>query len=340
MDGNLAIGLLLVLSAGVLQGTFILPMTMTRRWEWEHSWGTFSLLAMLVFNWAIAAAVIPGIFAAYRATPGGDLLILALLGLLWGLGAILFGLGMAKLGMALGYPVIMGLLLSLGALIPLIIDNPKGLLSGPGLLILGGSAVVIFGIVLCARAAGLKDPASSGAPGGGSLRAGLTIAILAGILSGLPNVGMSAAKSLKAASAEQGASEAMAGNAAWAILFTMGAAVNMAYCLVLLGRRKTFASLKNDLGRNLGLIALMSLLWIGSFYLYGLGAARMGSWGLVVGWPLFISLAILIGNVLGLWRGEWRAAPRQARSLLAWGLAVLILSVVLFGIAARLKAGS
>ena len=37
--------MLLVVFAGV-QGTFILPMTLTRRWAWEHNW-LASLLGML-----------------------------------------------------------------------------------------------------------------------------------------------------------------------------------------------------------------------------------------------------------------------------------------------------
>jgi hypothetical protein len=43
-------GFLLVLLAGLLQGTFILPMTLVRKWSWEHTWATFSLLGMIVFK--------------------------------------------------------------------------------------------------------------------------------------------------------------------------------------------------------------------------------------------------------------------------------------------------
>src|SRR5689334_10439376 len=111
---SLAVGLLLVLAAGVLQGSFVLPMTLTRQWKWEHNWATFSLLGMLVFNWLIASQVLPNLGQAYRQTPSGDLLVLLLFGALWGVGAILFGMGMDRLGMALGYPIIMGLILSLG----------------------------------------------------------------------------------------------------------------------------------------------------------------------------------------------------------------------------------
>ena len=64
--------------------------------------------------------------------------------------------------------------------------------------------------------------------------------------------------------------------------------------------RKTLGQYWNrETARNLGLSALMALMWIGSFYLYGAGAARLGRWGVVVGWPLFISISIVTGNLWG-----------------------------------------
>ena len=102
-------------------------------------------------------------------------------------------------------------------------------------------------------------------------------------------------------------------------------------------RRGNLRELANDFGRNLAWIALMAAMWIGSFYLYGMGAARMGNWGGIIGWPLFISLAILVGNLWGLWRGEWRSASLQSRTQLNLGLAVLLLAVVVFGVASALK---
>ena len=115
----------LVLIAGIFQGTFVLPMTLTKKWEWEHTWATFSLLGMLVFNWILTLIFIPDIFAIYSSIPSRDIYMLILFGAGWGIGAILFGLGMDKLGMALGYPIIMGLIASLGALIPLMIFHPE-----------------------------------------------------------------------------------------------------------------------------------------------------------------------------------------------------------------------
>jgi L-rhamnose-H+ transport protein len=97
--------------------------------------------------------------------------------------------------------------------------------------------------------------------------------------------------------------------------------------------RKTIGQYWNpETPRNLGLSALMAAMWIGSFYLYGAGAAKLGQWGIVVGWPLFISLSIVIGNLWGLWRGEWRNAPVFARSFLNRGLIVLIVAVIIVAI--------
>jgi L-rhamnose-H+ transport protein len=331
VDSDLAIGLLLVLLAALLQGTFVLPMTLVRQWSWEHTWATFSLLGMLVFNWIITLLFVPNILAVYAASPRRDLTVLALFGLGWGVGAVLFGLGMDGLGMALGYPIIMGLIASLGALIPLLVFFPQTLFTPKGLVLLAGTALVIFGIVLCSVGGSRRAP-SEGKSTKRSSRAfqvGLVIAILAGILSCLPNVGMAFAGNLIRSAVALGVSQASSGNTVWALLFTLGCVANLAYCLSLMISKHSLGQFWNrEAPRNLGLSALMALMWIGSFYLYGAGAARLGRWGAVVGWPLFISLSIVVGNLWGLWRGEWQGAPNAARRLLNQGLLVLIVAVV------------
>jgi len=325
------VGFLLVLLAAVLQGTFVLPMTLVRQWSWEHAWATFSLLGMLIFNWIITLLFVPNIFAVYAASPARDLTVLALFGLGWGVGAVLFGLGMDRLGMALGYPIIMGLIASLGALIPLLVFFPQTLFTTKGLVLLAGTALVIFGIVLCSVGGSRRAPSEgkSVTTHSGAFKGGLVIAILAGILSCLPNVGMAFGGNVISSAVALGVSQVSSGNTVWALLFTLGCVANLAYCLYLMISKRTLGQYWNrETPRNLGLSALMALMWIGSFYLYGAGAARLGRWGAVVGWPLFISLSIVVGNLWGLWRGEWQGAPAAARRLLNQGLLVLIVAVV------------
>jgi L-rhamnose-H+ transport protein len=327
----LLMGFLLVLLAGLLQGTFILPMTLVRKWAWEHTWATFSLLGMIVFNWIIILLFVPNIFAVYAASPPRDLVILALFGLGWGIGAVLFGLGMARLGMALGYPIIMGLIASLGALIPLLVFFPQTIFTLRGLILLAGTAIVIVGIAVCSVAGSGRTPSTtkSNHHPSNAFTVGLVIAVLAGILSCLPNVGMAFAKNVTGVAEAIGISQASSGNTVWALLFTLGSVANLAYCLYLMFSKNTFREYWNtEAPRNLILSALMALMWIGSFYLYGAGAARLGRWGLVAGWPLFISISIVTGNIWGLWRGEWRGAPASARRFLNLGLVILIVAVI------------
>lgn len=335
MSAAIAAGLLLVLLAGIFQGIFLLPMDRTRGWTWEQNWLGFSLFGMILFNWLITGLTIPQILDIYRVAPAGDLLLLLLFGLGWGLGAVLFGLGMARLGLALGYPIIMGLIAALGALVPLLMFFPETLASLKGGLILGGMLVVVIGILLCSRAGASKGEASTSARTG--LTSGLMIAVAAGVLSSLPNIGMAFATRVIAIAGAQGVAPDRAGNVVWALFFTAGFAVNAGYCLYLMARGKSGGRLFGaDAARNLFFTGLMGLLWIGSFYGYGMGAARLGPLGPVIGWPLFIACSILVGNLVGLWRGEWRNAPSAARRLLGQGLVVLLAAVGLIAVSGTL----
>jgi L-rhamnose-H+ transport protein len=229
----------------------------------------------------------------------------------------------------------MGLIASLGALVPLLLFFPATLLSAKGALIAGGTLVVLVGIVLCSRAAERKGGAVATDQTG--LTAGLVIAIAAGALSSLPNIGMTFATGVIALAEARGVSANLAGNAVWALFFTAGFAVNACYCLYRMARARGTAALpERPLWSNLSWAALMVLLWIGSFYAYGMGAARLGPLGPVVGWPLFITVSICVGNLVGLMRGEWRGAPSSARNLLTGGLLVLIAAVALIAVSSAL----
>jgi L-rhamnose-H+ transport protein len=329
------LGISYVLVAGILQGIFLLPMDRVRGWRWEESWLAFSIFGMLAFNWLFTLITIPGIFDIYRNASASDLGRLLLFGLGWGAGAVLFGLGMARLGLALGYPIIMGLIASLGALVPLVLFFPQTLLSAKGGLIAGGTLVVLIGIVLSSRAAEIKN--GPGAADQSSLAVGLVIAIAAGALSSLPNIGMSFATGVIAVAEARGVSATLAGNVVWALFFTAGFAVNAGYCLYRMRRAHGEEAVADrPLPSNIFWTALMGLLWIGSFYGYGVGAARLGPLGPAVGWPLFITCSICVGNGVGLMRGEWRHAPRAARRLLTGSLLVLIAAVGLIAASAAL----
>lgn len=330
MTLELALGLALALMAAVLQGTFLLPVASARNWRWEHNWAVFSLFAMLVFNWALAIALLPNLIPVYRSVPVRELLVVMVFGAAWGAGAVLFGLAVDKLGLALGYPIIMGLNASFGALIPLIFLVQRDAGVAKIMTVVAGTVIALAGIVVCSVAGSRKETDRSSQPATWTaFTAGLTIALASGVLCSLPNVGMAYGVNIVKAAQSAGAPEALAGNAVWAIFFTLGAVVNVGYCVWLMVRRRNIRMLFGpDAARNLGLGSLTALMWIGSFYLYGIAAPLFGKLGAVVGWPVFISVAIGVGSLAGLWKGEWKRAPASALGLLRNGLLLILAAVI------------
>lgn len=325
----LAVGLMLVLLAGISQGSFYLPATYTRKWEWEHSWFVFSISGMLVINWILTYLMIPNIMDVLRTATMKEMLIILLFGGGWGVGAIGTGLGMDRLGMALAYPIVLGLVACLGALIPMAVFFPETLLTPKGLVLIGGTVLVLVGIIMISRAGARKQPQGSSAIKG-SFAAGLAICVMAGVLSSLLNIGYAYSARLAEQAKELGAPDMFASVAVWLPFLTIGCIVNAGYSLWLMFRRKTAGGFFGpDASRNIGLGSLMGLLWIGGVYLYSLGASALGTWGVVVGWVLFMSSLILTGNLWGIFKGEWKGAPAAARSLLNRGLAVLMIAIVI-----------
>jgi L-rhamnose-H+ transport protein len=75
----------------------------------------------------------------------------------------------------------------------------------------------------------------------------------------------------------------------------------------------------------------MGALWFGGVTIYGSGAAVLGSWGAILGWPCLMAIMIVTANVLGWLTGEWRGAPAKAQRTMLAALAVLGAGVCLIG---------
>ena len=78
-------GFTLIFFASFFQGSFYLPMTLTKGWEWENTWAVFCLFGMFVFNWIFVLLFIPNVFSIYAAVPPGDIFILSIFGITWGI---------------------------------------------------------------------------------------------------------------------------------------------------------------------------------------------------------------------------------------------------------------
>ncbi len=332
-------GLCVVLVASVLQGSFMVPMSYVKKWEWENSWALFSVLGMVGFNWVLAMVTIPSLLDVYRAAPATALATPAIFGLCWGIGAVCFGLGVAAAGFGLGYSIIMGIVLSFGAFIPMAVQHQEEILTTKGFLTLASLAAMLVGIAVFGKAGTRKEQEQSEKTGAItktsslSFKVGLAVCIVGGLLSCLTNVGFALSESIVDLAKDQGVADKWAGNSVWTILFTSGALANLAYCAYLFVKNKSFRAYREPgLVINVVLVAFMSLMWIGSFVLYGLGAGMMGDWGNVVGWSVFIALSITIANLWGLGQGEWANTTAKTRTLMGTGLGILVVAIIITAI--------
>lgn len=324
--------IILVVLAAVFQGVFLLPMSRARGWEWEHIWLAFSVTGMIACNWILTFVLLPNPAAIFAGVPRHELVTLACFGIAWGIGAVLFGLAMDMLGLALGYPLIMGLNASVGTFVPLLWTYEGAMFSGHRLFLGIGTAIAIAGISVCSvagarRQSGIQQIDSRT---GRRTLTGLAVAIASGFLSALPNIGLFYGTASVESARRLGASSALAGNAVWFIFFTFGGVVNVLYCLWLMIRHKNTHALfaRAHVANWLPALA-MGGMWIASFYLYGIGAAALGHGGSTIGWPIFITLSIGVGVFGGLSRGEWKGTTPQAKTLLWLGLFLIIVAVLM-----------
>jgi len=334
----IALGFAVVVLAALFQGSFAVPMAYARGWAWENSWMAFSVLGMIVLNVVFALAAVPMLFGVYGAASPGDIVMPALWGVVWGVGAIGFGLGITSAGLALGYAILLGTVLSMGTFIPMVALHPEEILTARGVAVIAGLAVCLAGIALSGYAGILKEREQGGSAGEITkagrfpVKVGIIICFVAGICSSVINIGFSLSGGLVETALSEGAPPLWAGNVIWVLMFTSGGILNIGYCGYLMGRNATAARYGDSTLKNTVLLFLMSAMWIGSFILYGVGATMMGSWGTIIGWSVYMALSIALANIWGIVQGEWRGASGRSKTVMAWGLAVIFAAIVVFAV--------
>jgi L-rhamnose-H+ transport protein len=332
-------GYLLVVAAGVLQGSFMVPMKFTRRWAWENTWLGFATTAYLVWPWLIAWGTLPHLSAVFASTSNRSLALVGLFGLGWGLGALTFGLGVDMLGLGLGFTIILGFSASTGVLIPLVVISPHKLFQAQGFLTMAALLLVLGGVALCSWAGRLRNPKQNAGQEErkSSFGLGLVVCIVSGLLSSFGNLGFAFGGEVIQRAIEHGARESMAGNSLWALMTMPLFLVNAVYCCWLLKKRGTVKRFFEPRTRFYwALAAAMGLLWIGGFVCYAPGVRRLGSLGPSAGWAIMLSAMVITANLGGFLTAEWKGASRKAYGFLVGGVITLLVAIGLVGYANHL----
>ncbi|TAM80419.1 MAG: hypothetical protein EPN47_15985 [Acidobacteria bacterium] len=330
------IGLLAVLAGGMCQGSFMLPMKWSRAWEWENTWLVFACTAYLLAPWALVLAGVPHAFHILASVHTATLMVVLLFGLGWGIGAATFGLGVAAVGMSLGFAVILGLTAVVGTLIPLLSTAhslSSGKVAGTGFSL----AVMLLGVAICSWAGKWREHA----PEPGSkfpYMKGLTVCVASGVLSACGNLGFVYGAGIVNQAERQGVPAAIAPNLVWALLTVALFLCNAGYAGILLWRNKSFVNfLHAHTKRYFAFGVLMGALWISGFVFYGVGARQLGELGPSLGWAILMGSMVLIANLLGILTGEWKEAPTSAMQRLRWGIGLLLLAIVALGFSYNIR---
>lgn len=161
------LGVIFHFVGGFASGSFYMPYKKVKGWSWESFWIVGGLFSWLIVPPLAAYLTIPGFMDIIRASSSDVLGTTFLMGLLWGIGGLTYGLGVRYLGVSLGSSIILGLCSVFGALVPAVFYyfNPKdgkdtiADLFGTqwGLTVMGGLLLCVVGIIICGKAGGMKD---------------------------------------------------------------------------------------------------------------------------------------------------------------------------------------
>jgi L-rhamnose-H+ transport protein len=332
---------------GFSSGSFYMPFKKVKDWAWESYWiiGGF-------FSWLIVPPI-----AAYLTIPNFvDIIVTAspsikaftfLMGLIWGVGGLTYGLGVRYLGMSLGNSIILGFCSAFGALVPSIYYDLhptvgkisfSDMLSNPGgQLVLAGVAVCLVGIAISGKAGILKEKdfatGHEDKDKDFSLVKGLIIAVISGILSSFFNYGIEAGKPMAETAVTYGCNPLFQNNVTYIVLMWGGLTTNFIWCMYLNFKNKTFSDYTNKntpIARNILFSGIAGTMWFLQFFFYGMGESKLGNGA--SSWILHMATIILTANFWGFYLKEWSGVSKKTIRTFAWGIALIMLSIVLVGI--------
>lgn len=326
---------------GLAAGSFYLPFKGVRQWAWESFWIVGGFFSWVVTPLTVAYLTTPQPFRVILESPPSSVFFSFILGILWGIGGLTFGLSMRYLGMSLGYAVALGFCAAFGTLIPPLVRGEMGALmsDASGQFTLLGVLVCLGGIAICGRAGMLKEQEVSQEEKQAVIKEfnfskGMWIAFFCGILSACMSFAISVGAPVAQKALELGAPELFQNSPLFIVIFAGGFLTNVIWCAFLNVRNKTggdYLDRRTPLLRNYTLSAAAGIIWYCQFMFYGMGSTQLGVYDFS-SWTLHMAFIIVFSNLWGLMLREWRGASPRTLAWITAGLLVLVGSTVVVGI--------
>jgi len=331
------LGLLMILLAGAMNGSFAVPMKLTQRWAWENTWLMWSIYGLFVIPSLLTILTVPNPIRIYQATGWNVAATVAACGAGWGISAVFIGLAVEAVGVAVSFSIMLGLSAALGSLVPLVYRHSDKIATPAGMLALAGLALVLLGVAICAVAGQQRESAlGTRPPGKVSVFMGLVYCVLGGLGSGLVNLALVFGDPILHAAQARGVAQIWAPNIVFLPLALAAGVPNLLYCGHLLRKNHTAERFRAPgIASYWFLTALMAFLWFGSTILYGAATSNLGQLGTVLGWPLFMSVIVITAAVWGMITGEWRGSGNKPRIVMATGVGILVVAIFVLSYAGQ-----
>jgi L-rhamnose-H+ transport protein len=320
---------------------FYAPIGKVKKWPWEITWAVAGLFSWIVMPLSVSFWLLPHFGAFYQSIAGHVLLVVALLGAMWGVGNVSYGLTMRYLGMSLGIGVAMGVTLMAGTLIPPLLHGQAALLftSRSGLCTMAGVLVALLGVAIVSYAGHQKEVQLRNQPREFNLKLGILLASMCGLFSSGMSFAIDAARPMETAALHLGLNPLYAAMPSYVVIMGGGALVNFGYCFFRLALNRS-TSLPGSPSQSQGMLltngclaATGGIMWFLQYFFYAWGAGNVPQRLYYVNWMLHMSGYVLCGGLVGLALGEWAGVGSRPVRLLGLGMLVIIGAANLVGLA-------
>lgn len=336
MPHSFGVGIALILIAGAMAGSCMLPLKFNRSWRWENTWLIFSLVSLVVIPWGLAFSLVQHLLKTYGSLTTFQFIVPVLFGAGWGIAQVLFGISIQRLGLVLAYAIVVGLGTLLGTLVPLFVQHRAEVNRYFLVQVLTGIVVMLIGVALSAWAGQIRERQQQAGTTStlGRYNTAIFVAVLCGILAPMLNYSFAFGQDIAVAAVRFGNPQVRAAYAVWPIGLAGGLIPNIGYSIYLLRKNQTGMLFQSKCPDAFWAV-LMAGLWMGAFALYGMSATYLGRFGTSIGWGLFQIFMIITATLSGVFTGEWKFAPRSARALLATSIICLGTATALLACANR-----
>ena len=329
-------GILLISVGAFMSGSFAIPFDKIKGWKWENHWLVYSLFGYVIVPLLVSFVFVPDLMTVLSTVSSNTLLLVFMLGLVYGAANLTFGLSLRYLGIALGFSLSLGLMMAIGTLVPPLIDGRLAILfqGNGGIMLVIGILVSLTGILISGYAGFLKSKQME-KDSDFNIKKGIAAALFVGITGSATALGIEQGIPIAKASIETGTNALFQDSIVFLVLYSGSFVTTLIWCIYLSLKNRSIQNFYKPVGSvlmfNYLFCALAGFLWYINYVFFGMGKAQMGEFSFVA-WGILMTLTIVCATLWGLYRGEWKGVTIKIRSMMWIGLVILIFASFLIGI--------